>query len=74
MPSPIGTFTSYPEFVALLRQRKDELGLSNDALDDLAGFTRGHTDKLNERSACQACLGNGATRGNAHCGVAAKTG
>jgi hypothetical protein len=28
-----GTFSSYSEFIALLRQRKDDLGLSNLALD-----------------------------------------
>jgi hypothetical protein len=45
-PAPLGTFTDYASFIALLRRRKDSLGLSNEALDELAGFTRGHTDKL----------------------------
>jgi hypothetical protein len=46
MPEPLGTFTSYQEFVALLRQRKDDLGLSNATVDALAGLTDGHTDKV----------------------------
>jgi hypothetical protein len=45
-PVPIGSFHDYGSFVALLRQRKERLGLSNEALDELAGFTRGHVDKL----------------------------
>jgi hypothetical protein len=41
-PASIGTFMDYASFVALLRQRKAELGLSDLALDELAGFADGH--------------------------------
>jgi hypothetical protein len=43
---PIGTFHDYQSFVALLRARKAELGLSDLALDDAAGLTGGHSGKL----------------------------
>jgi hypothetical protein len=45
-PAPLGTFRDDSECVALQRQRKDELGLSNAALDALAGLTDGHADRL----------------------------
>ena len=44
MPIPLGTFTDYASFVALLRRR--QVGLSNPGLDHLGGFTAGHVDKL----------------------------
>jgi hypothetical protein len=51
---PIGTFTDYQGFIALLRRRKAELGLSDLALDAAADLTHGHTSKL---------LGPGHTKG-----------
>jgi hypothetical protein len=44
--TPVGTFTDYDGFVALLRARKEQLGLSDMALDHLAGLAHGHTGKL----------------------------
>lgn len=46
MPAPLGTFTDYASFVALLRARKAELGLSDLVLDDLAGLAGGHSQKV----------------------------
>jgi hypothetical protein len=34
------------DLIAALRQRKDELQLSNAVVDDLAGLVEGHTDKV----------------------------
>jgi hypothetical protein len=36
--TPVGTFTDYNSFVELLRARKAALGLSNDVMDELAGW------------------------------------
>jgi hypothetical protein len=46
MADAVGTFTDYQSFVALLRARKEVLGLSDLALDELAGLTSGHVGKL----------------------------
>jgi hypothetical protein len=43
---PYRHLTDYSAFVALLRQRKDELGLSNMQPDAIAGFCEGYVDKL----------------------------
>jgi hypothetical protein len=42
----IGTFTDYPSLVALLRRRKDELGLSDAALEQLGEFAPGQVNKM----------------------------
>jgi hypothetical protein len=46
IPEPLGTFTDYQSFVALLRAQKERLGLSDLQLDAIAGLTDGHTGKL----------------------------
>lgn len=43
---PLSEACDYPALIEALRARKDELGLSNETVDDLAGFTAGHADKL----------------------------
>jgi hypothetical protein len=40
-----GTFTSAHELLDRLRARQAEIGLSNEALDNLCDFTRGQCDK-----------------------------
>ena len=42
----IGEAHDHDSLVAVLRQRKDQLHLSDLMLDDLAGFTQGHAGKL----------------------------
>jgi hypothetical protein len=46
MPTPLGTFSDYASFVALLRARKNELGLSDLVLDELAGLAGGYSQKV----------------------------
>jgi hypothetical protein len=46
MSNALGTFTDYASFVALLRARKVELGLSDLVLDELAGLAGGHSGKV----------------------------
>lgn len=36
----------YEDFLAGLRQRKEALGFSNEEIDERAGLTRGHYDKV----------------------------
>lgn len=38
--------TSMPELVAAIRARRDELNLSHEAIDAIAGFQSGYTSKL----------------------------
>ncbi len=42
----LGAFTDYPSLVALLRARKDHLGLSNAAVEEMGGFAAGQVDKM----------------------------
>ncbi len=46
MADALGTFTDYQSFIALLRARKEQLSLSDLALDDFAGLAPGHTGKV----------------------------
>lgn len=46
MTEPGATVHDYAGLVAALRARKDELGISDATLDDLAGFQSGYTGKL----------------------------
>jgi hypothetical protein len=45
-PRTLALCRDYEDLVQALRARQDEIGLSNHLLDELAGFTEGHTDKL----------------------------
>jgi hypothetical protein len=42
----IGEATSHNELIAVMRQRKDALGLSNGWIDDALSLADGHTDKI----------------------------
>lgn len=46
MSAPTIAFHDYAGMVDAFRSIKDHLGLSNEALDELCNFTKGHTDKL----------------------------
>lgn len=44
--TPLATIRCYNDLVDALRARKAELGLSDDVLDEVAGLTKGHTNKV----------------------------
>ncbi len=42
----VAAATDYATFIAGLRLAVDELGVTHDVVDDIAGLTRGHTNKM----------------------------
>ena len=44
--TPIGTCTDFEGFRQILRKRREQLQISSDRLDDLAGLASGHSSKL----------------------------
>lgn len=45
-PRHLATVNGYQGLVAAIRARKDEMRISDNELEDLAGLTRGHVSKL----------------------------